>query len=95
MKTKVLMTSSEKWAISVIVYKMVLNQRIGSRFGQLESVVKEIRIHEESGSFRVMYIATFSDAIYVLHSFQKKSQKTSNKDINIAKIRYKAITQKQ
>ncbi len=41
--------------------------------------------------YRVMYVTKFADKIYVLHSFQKKTQKTSPKDINIAKIRYKSI----
>jgi len=53
--------------------------------------VREIRISEYGGAFRVMYVAKFEDKIYVLHSFQKKTQKTSPKDIHIAKIRYKAI----
>jgi phage-related protein len=38
-----------------------------------------------------MYVAKFSNKIYVLHSFQKKSRKTSTQDINIAKTRYGAI----
>lgn len=53
--------------------------------------VKEIRISEEGNAFRVMYVAKFSGKIYVLHSFQKKTKKTRSQDINIAKIRYKAI----
>jgi phage-related protein len=53
--------------------------------------VKEIRISEDGGAFRVMYVAKFAEKIYVLHSFQKKTQKTSPKDINIAKTRYSAI----
>ena len=42
-----------------------------------------------------MYVAKFLDKIYVLHSFQKKSQKTSLKDIKIAKIRYSAISNEE
>jgi phage-related protein len=38
-----------------------------------------------------MYVAKFSEKIYVLHAFQKKTQKTNKNDINIAKTRYKAI----
>lgn len=38
-----------------------------------------------------MYVAKLANKIYVLHSFQKKTQKTSLKDIDIAKARYKAI----
>jgi phage-related protein len=37
--------------------------------------VREIRIRDEAGVFRVIYVAKFADAIYVLHCFQKKSQK--------------------
>ena len=46
--------------------------------------VREIRIREKSGAFRVIYVAKFEDAIYVLHCFQKKSQKTSSEDIALA-----------
>ena len=35
----------------------------------------EIRIRDESGAFRVMYVAKFRHAIYVLHAFQKKTRK--------------------
>jgi len=42
-----------------------------------------------------MYVAKFLDKIYVLHSFQKKSQKTSLKDIKIAKTRYSAISNEE
>ena len=50
--------------------------------------VQEIRIRDESGAFRVIYVAKFSDAIYVLHCFQKKTQKTSKADIDLATKRY-------
>ena len=53
--------------------------------------VREIRIHEESGVFRVIYLATRPEAVYVLHCFQKKSQKTSRRDIQLAAKRFKAI----
>ena len=54
------------------------------------SGVKEIRIHV-LGEWRVVYVAKFSDAIYVLHAFQKKSKKTSRKDIELARQRYKQM----
>ena len=57
--------------------------------------VKEIRISEEGNAYRIIYIAKFSERIYVLHSFKKKTQKTSSKDINIAKTRYNAIANKE
>lgn len=54
--------------------------------------VEEIRIRTEN-AYRVFYVARFSEAIYVLHAFQKKTQKTSKKDINIGKQRYKQLTE--
>jgi phage-related protein len=51
---------------------------------------KEIRIHV-LGEWRVIYVARLKDAIYVLHSFQKKSRKTSRQDIELARHRYRQI----
>jgi phage-related protein len=53
--------------------------------------VREIRIRERDGAFRVIYAAKFEDAIYVLHCFQKKTQKTSPDDIALASRRYKDL----
>jgi phage-related protein len=53
--------------------------------------VREIRIREPSGAFRVMYLATRPEAIYVLHCFQKKSQQTRRQDLALAKARFKAV----
>jgi phage-related protein len=50
--------------------------------------VREIRIREASGAFRVIYVAKFDDAIYVLHCFQKKTQATSKPDLDLATTRY-------
>ena len=51
------------------------------------SGVKEIRIHVD-GQYRVIYLAKFQEGVYVLHAFQKKTQKTPAKDIELAKKRY-------
>jgi phage-related protein len=53
--------------------------------------VRELRIRESSGAFRVIYIATLPEGVYVLHCFQKKSQQTSLKDLRLATLRFKAI----
>ncbi len=45
--------------------------------------VREIRIRDAAGAFRVLYVAKFDDAVYVLHCF-KKTQKTSKADLNLA-----------
>ena len=52
--------------------------------------VREIRIRLQ-GVFRILYITNIGDAIYVLHAFQKKTQQTSKRDIELAKQRLKSI----
>ncbi|KTD32220.1 hypothetical protein Lnau_3131 [Legionella nautarum] len=52
--------------------------------------VKEIRIHCDN-EYRVIYLAQKDEGIYVLHSFVKKTQKTSSKDLELAKKRFKQI----
>ena len=49
--------------------------------------VMEIRVHQP-GEFRVIYVAKFAEAVYVLHAFGKKSQKTPKTDLDLAKRRY-------
>jgi phage-related protein len=46
--------------------------------------VEEIRVLDESGAYRVIYIARLVDVVYVLHAFQKKTQATSKRDIELA-----------
>jgi phage-related protein len=53
--------------------------------------VTELRIWDEAGTFRVVYVAKFEDAVYVLHCFQKKSPKTSRKDIDLASKRFREL----
>ena len=50
--------------------------------------VSEIRVWDERGTYRVLYLAKFSEAVYVLHVFEKRSQKTAKGDLQIAKGRY-------
>lgn len=53
--------------------------------------VREIRVREESGAYRVIYIATLDDAVYVLHAFQKKTEATSKRDIDLATARFNEL----
>ena len=53
--------------------------------------VREVRIQDDSCAFRVIDIAKFADAIYVLHCFQKKTQKTSKADLDLAAKRYRDL----
>jgi phage-related protein len=56
--------------------------------------VREIRIHEDSSAFRVIYLATRPEGVYVLHCFQKKTQKTSRRDLRLATLRFAAMPQR-
>jgi phage-related protein len=49
--------------------------------------VEEIRIWDNSGTYRVIYTARLRDAVYVLHAFQKKTQATSKRDMDVARQR--------
>jgi phage-related protein len=49
------------------------------------------RIRDAVGAFRVLYVAKFGDAVYVPHCFQKKAQKTSKADLNLASQRYRDL----
>jgi predicted XRE-type DNA-binding protein len=53
--------------------------------------VREIRIRGDAGAFRLIYVAKFADAIYVLHCFQKKTQATSKPDLALATKRYRDL----
>ncbi len=53
--------------------------------------VMEIRIRDAVGAFRVIFVAKFADAIYVLHCFQKKTAKTSKADLDLAAKRYRDL----
>ncbi|WP_119270689.1 type II toxin-antitoxin system RelE/ParE family toxin [Taklimakanibacter deserti] len=55
--------------------------------------VLEIRIKDAAGAFRVIYVAKFADAVYVLHCFQKKTEKTSKPDLDLAAKRYRDLLQ--
>lgn len=52
---------------------------------------REIRIRDRCGVFRVIYVATIRDAVYVLHCFQKKTEKTAFTDLSLAARCYRAI----
>jgi len=53
--------------------------------------VREIRVRESSGAFRVIYIATLGDAVFVLHAFQKHSRATAKRDLDLAAERFKKL----
>jgi len=53
--------------------------------------VREIRIRDQTGAFRVIYTATRPEAVYVLHAFQKKTQATPKRDLEMAEARFREL----
>jgi phage-related protein len=53
--------------------------------------VREIRVRDEAGIFRMIYLATRPDGVYVLHCFQKKTQRTNRSDLDVAVKRFSSI----
>lgn len=56
--------------------------------------VEEIRVRDDSGAYRVIFTARLADSVYVLHAFQKKTQATSKRDIELAKQRFILLNRK-
>ena len=57
--------------------------------------VEEIRVRDDSGAYRVTYTARLADAVYVLHAFQKKTQGTAKRDLDLARQRFQQIERKR
>jgi len=57
--------------------------------------VREIRVRDEAGAFRLIYVAKFLEAVYVLHCFNKKSQQTAAKDIAVSRKRLKELLEER
>ncbi len=54
--------------------------------------VEEIRIWEASGTYRIVYTARLADTVFVLHAFQKKTEATSPRDLEVARKRFRQLT---
>lgn len=57
--------------------------------------VREIRVREASGAYRVIYVASLKNTVYVLHCFVKKTQRTPKPAIDLAKDRYRELLRTQ
>jgi phage-related protein len=62
-------------------------------FDEARARTREIRLRNMAGSFRVMHVVRFDEAVYVLHCFQKKTQATSSHDKSIIAARHRAVEQ--
>ncbi len=56
--------------------------------------MNEIRVHAK-GEHRIIYVAKFDEAVYVLHAFAKKTQRTSKHDIDLASTRFRALAEER
>lgn len=56
------------------------------------SGVREIRAKDVSGIYRAVYVTKIAGKVHVLHAFQKKTQKTAQKDLDLAKQRLREVT---
>jgi phage-related protein len=52
--------------------------------------VQEIRIHTDI-EHRVLYVAKFAEAVYVLHAFEKRTRRTPQKDLDLARQRFRSL----
>ena len=87
------MPESVRHAIGVELMIVQLGGTPGD-FKPIQSVgvgAYELRVRDAAGAFRAVYVTKFADAIYVLHAFQKKTQKTAKADLELARQRYKLI----
>lgn len=64
-------------------------------FDVIGAGTREIRIKDSTGIYRVIYVAKFDEAIYILHCFQKKTEATTKHDKDIAEARYRAVAQRR
>jgi phage-related protein len=53
--------------------------------------VREVRVRDAAGAFRVFYTATRPEAVYVLHAFEKRTQQTAKRDLDLAKARLREL----
>ena len=60
-------------------------------FDEVGSGTREIRISDAQGAFRVLFVAKFEEAVYVLHCFKKSTRSTSRSDKDVAAARYRAV----
>lgn len=75
--------------------ELVQHGKAATDFKPMPSVgkgVEELRIWDDSGTYRVLYVARFAEAVYVLHAFQKRTRQTSKRDIDLAKTRYAELS---
>ena len=62
--------------------------------GPVGGAVWELRVRA-GGAYRLLYVAAFAEAVYVLHCFEKQSRKTARPDIELARARLQSLTRER
>jgi phage-related protein len=62
---------------------------------QVGSGVEEIRLWDSAGTYRIIYTARLAESVYVLHAFQKKTNATSKRDIDLARERFQELMRRR
>ena len=57
--------------------------------------VHEIRVSADGQAFRTLFVAKLDAAVYVLHAFEKKTQKTAKRDLDLARRRYRDLVNRR
>ena len=76
------------WATNSTKFNEGISLTTSNRCPALAKVWKRFMLQSPSGTYRVIYVARRIEAVYVLHAFQKKTQATPRKDLDIARQRF-------
>ncbi|MCB9091210.1 MAG: type II toxin-antitoxin system RelE/ParE family toxin [Halobacteriovoraceae bacterium] len=68
-----------------------LSMPVSKRMTSMGHGVSELRLKDGSGAYRIIYFIKKKDAIYLIHAFKKKTQKTPKKNIDLALKRIKRL----
>ena len=78
-------------AVTLLREGMILSMPLSRAMPSIGHNVYELRFRDKSGIFRVFYVIKKKDAIYAVHAFQKKTQKTPKKNIELVKKRLRRL----
>lgn len=84
-------TRDAKLDISCFRFRLVKTLLTGNPCHRLARAFAKIRVRQASGAYRIIYVTTIGDVVHVLHAFQKKTQATAKRDIDLAKARLRQI----
>jgi len=89
------MNRGARSGISWSAFRLAGSLPTGGRCRAVGLGVNEIRVREDRGAFRVIYVVKFAEAVYVLHAFQKTTPKTSKQDVDLARRRFRELIQER